>query len=48
MIEELFGYIYFAQQFSNLQFPDSVRKQILGIFILVHLVYHKISTSSFG
>lgn len=40
--------IGFLQQFSDLKLLDSVRKLILGIFILVHLVYHKISTSSFG
>ena len=41
-----FGNIRFSEEISNLEFFYCIRKLILGMFILLHLVYHKISTSS--
>lgn len=42
----VFGDICFTQQFTHLEFLNSIRKSILGIFNFSILVYHKISTSS--
>ena len=38
--------ICLAEQFPKLELLKSIRKLVPGIFILAHLVYHKISISS--